>query len=55
MQATPVACRDTVGSYNRLSHVLYVFEHKMQYPSIHAPYTHIVEFWHINNMFPWIS
>ena len=52
IRAPLVACREPVGSYNRLSYVLYVFEHKMQYILIHAPYTHIVTFWHISNMSP---
>ena len=56
MQAPLAAYREPAGSYNRLSYVLYVFEHKTQYLLIHAPYTctHIVVFWHIFNMFPWI-
>ena len=49
------AFREPAGSYNRLLDVLYVFEHKMQYLLIHAPYTRIVVFWHISNMPPWIS
>ena len=47
MQAPLVACREPVGSYNRLSYVLYVFEHERQYLLIHAPYTRIVLFWQI--------
>ena len=52
MRVPLAACHESVGSFNRLSHVLYVFEHKTQYLLIHAPHTRIVEFWHINNMFP---
>ena len=44
MQALLVACRKLVGDCNRLPEVLYVFEHKMWYFLIHAPYTHIVVF-----------
>ena len=35
--------------------MLYVFEHKMQYLLIHAPYTCLVVFWHMSNMYPYIS
>ena len=38
------ACRDLARGYNRLPIVLYVFEQKMQYILIHAPYTRIVVF-----------
>ena len=33
----------------KLCKVSYVFEHKMQYLLIHAPFTLIVVFWHIGN------
>ena len=49
------ACRESAGSYNRLPDVLYVFEYKTQYFVIHAPYTRIVVFWHINNISQYIS
>ena len=41
------ACHKPAGSHNRLLNVLYVFEHKMQYILIWAPYACIVVFWHI--------
>ena len=42
---TPLAtCRETVGSYNRLSYAQYVFKHKIKYLLIHAPYTRAVVF-----------
>ena len=40
----------TSGGYNRLFMMLYVFKHKMQRISIHAPYTRIVVFLHISNI-----
>ena len=46
MQALPVE------SYNRLSYMLYVFEHNTQFLLIHVPYTPIVVFWYIINMSP---
>ena len=52
MRAPLAACRKPVGRYNRLSYILYVSEHEMQNLLIHAPYTHIVVFWHISNMSP---
>ena len=50
MQVSTVACCKPAGSYNRLPNVLYIFEHKMQYPLIHTPYTRILLFWHISDM-----
>ena len=52
MGAPLAACHEPPGSYNRLFDVLYVFEHKTEYLSIHAPFTHIMVFWHISNMPP---
>ena len=48
MRVPLVACREPAGSYKRLLEVLYVFERKMQYVLVCAPYTDIVVFWHIN-------
>ena len=45
-----VACCEIVVDCNRLPEVLYVFEHKTWYISMHAPYTHIVIFGHISNI-----
>ena len=42
MQVLLAACRELARGCNRLSEVLYVFEHKTWYIFIHAPYTHIV-------------
>ena len=39
------------GKLWQLCKVLYVFEHKTQYLLIHAPFTRIVVFWHIGNVF----
>ena len=39
------ACREPTGSYNRLPEVYTYF-------LTHAPYTCIVQFWHISNMPP---
>ena len=50
MQAPLAACRDSAGKLWQLCKVLYAFEHKTQYPSIHAPITRIVVFWHIGNV-----
>ena len=47
------ACRELAVDYNTLLEVMYVFEHKMIYISIHAPYTRIVVFWHISNIPQW--
>ena len=52
MRAPIAACREPVGSYNRLLDMLYVFEHKMQYLLIHAPYTRVVVFWQVSNTPP---
>ena len=52
MRVSLAACRELVGSYNRLPEVPYVSEHKTQYLSVHDPYTPIVVFWHISNMPP---
>ena len=32
--------------------MIYVFEHKMQYLLMHAPYTRIEVFWQISNIPP---
>ena len=55
MQANLAAYRKPAGKLWQLCKVLYVFEHKMQYLLIHAPYTRIVVFWHISNITPLIS
>ena len=44
MRAPLAACHEPGGSYDRLLEVLYVFEHKMQYDFIHAPYARIMVF-----------
>ena len=49
------ACCELAVDYNTLSEVLYVFERKMWYIIIHAPYNLIVVFWHISNIPPVIS
>ena len=54
MRAPLAAGRELAGKLWQLCKVLYVFEHKTQCPLIHAPYTRIVVFWHINNMPPMI-
>ena len=51
MRAPLAACCEPAGKLWQLCKVLYVFEHKTQYLSIHAPYTHIVLFWHISNIY----
>ena len=50
MQVPLAACRQPAGKLWQLCKVLYVFEHKMRYLLIHAPFTPIVVFWHISNM-----
>ena len=55
MQAPLAACRKPAGELWQLCKVLYVFEHKIQYVLIHAPFTHIVVFWHIGNVSQMIS
>ena len=50
MRAPLAACHEPAGKLWQLCKVLYVFEHKMQYLLIHAPYTLIVIFWHISNV-----
>ena len=55
MRAPLAACREPVGSCDRLREVLYAFEHKTLYLLTHAPYTHILVFWHISNIPPSIS
>ena len=47
------ACREPAGKLWQLCKVLYVFEHKMQYPLIHASFACIVVFWHISNIPLW--
>ena len=44
------ACRELVVDYNTSREVIYVFKYKAQYVLIHAPYTHIVVFWHISGI-----
>ena len=49
------ACREPAGKVWQLYKVLYMlyaFEHKTQYLLFHAPFTCIVIFWHIGNMYP---
>ena len=48
-----LACREPAGSYDKTTRTAICFEHKTQYILIHAPYTRIVVFWHINNIPPW--
>ena len=55
MQEPLAACREPAGKLWQLSNVLYVFEHKMKYPLIHAPFTRTVVFWHIGKVPPMIS
>ena len=55
MRAALGACREPALDYNTLPKLLYVFEHKTFYILLHAPYTHIVVFWHISNIPPMIS
>ena len=55
MQVPLEACCEPAGKFWQLWKELYVFEHKMQYLLIHAPYTRIVIFWHISNIPPVIS
>ena len=55
MQALLVAFCELTVNYNTLPEVLYAFQHKMEYILIYAPSTHIVGFWHINNIHPMIS
>ena len=55
MRVPLVDGRKPAESYNRLLEVLYVFEHKTQYPLVHDPYTSIVVFWHISKMPSYIS
>ena len=50
MRAPLAACRESEKSYIRLPDVLYVFEHKAQYLSIHAAYTDIVVFRHVGHI-----
>ena len=52
MRVTLAACREPAG---KLWQLCKVFEHKMQYLLIHAPFTRIVVFWHIGNVPPMIS
>ena len=54
-RATLAAYREPAGKLWQLCKVLYVFENKMQYLLIHAPYTSIGVFWHISNIPPSIS
>ena len=49
-----VACREPAGSYDKTTRIAICFEQKTQYLLIHAPYTHIVVFWHISNIPPMI-
>ena len=50
MRVPLAACREPVGSDNRLSYVLFVFKIKRIFLT-HFPYTRIVVFRH-NNMYP---
>ena len=50
MRALLAAFRELVMNHNTLLEVLYVFEHKTWYISIHASYTRIVVFWLISNI-----
>ena len=43
-------CHEVAGYQNKLSNVPYDFDNKTQYILSHAPYTHIVVFWHISNI-----
>ena len=52
MQALLAACRELSLDYNTVPKLQYVFEHKTCV-LIHAPYTHIVVFWHISNIPQW--
>ena len=54
MRMPLVACHEPTGKLWQLCKVLYVFEHKMQYILIHAPFTRIVAVWHIGNLPPMI-
>ena len=53
MQVPLAASPEPAGKLWQLCKVLYVFEHKMQYLLIHAPFTHIVVFWHNSNVPQW--
>ena len=55
MRASLAACREPAGKLWQLYKVLYVFEHKTQYLLIHAPFTRIAVFWHIDKVPPMIS
>ena len=55
MRTSLAACRELALDYNTHPKLLHVFEHKMKYVLIHAPYTRIVIFWHISNIPPMIS
>ena len=49
MRVALAAYREPAAKLWQLCKVLYVFEHKMQYLLIHAPF---MVFWHISNMPP---
>ena len=49
------ASHELAGKLWQLCKVLYVFEHKVLYLSIHAPFTRIVVFWHICDIPPMIA
>ena len=53
MLAPLATCREPAGKLWQLL-VLYAFEHKTQYLLVHAPYIHIVVYWHIRNIYPMI-
>ena len=55
MRAPLAASREPAGKLWQLCQVLYIFEHKMQYLLIHASFTRIAVFWHIDNKSPMIS
>ena len=50
MRVPLAACREPAGKLWQLCKVLYVFEHKMHYFLIHAPFTCTVVFWHVSIM-----
>ena len=45
------ACREPAGIYDKTTRTAICFEHNTQYLLICAPYTRIVVFWHISNIF----
>ena len=55
MREPLAASHELILDYNTLAKLLYGFEHKTYYALIHALYTRIVVFWHINDIRPIIS